>query len=353
MLDGDDPAVRELLTSSAGAFEDVAKDVKQRLSGLAGLANDGRGVDDSIAEIVDVLSSSRGGLDEEQVTHITEMLKEVRRYGEEAAKTPEKTKIYSVQEQLDAMAQRLFNPQVLKDLTDDLNYGRARGEQLSVDLTVVYDLKAQELPEDGTKIDVPGCIFRLRVLDASNGEMIANDFQMSHVLLKERDPKVSAQRFSIWLKGAIKNAKLGARKEWLGQFVEGDSEKEKEGVLTLGLMENPMRTADWLDTFYSRTVLKWKRAEVARALQGATSPIKTDALEIFSQEADRQGIVHDSVAKEAMVTEIVTLRRQLPVWDRTKVVLNLATQRVTRSVGKPRELTIAQYAAELRRKAGA
>ena len=183
--------------------------------------------------------------------------------------------------------------------------------------------------------------------------MIANDFQMSHVLLKEREPKVSADRFSIWLKGAIKNAKLEARKEWLSRFVEGDSEKEKEGVLTLGLMENPMRTADWLDTFYSRTVLKWKRAEVARALQGATSPIKTDALEIFSQEADRQGIVHDSVAKEAMVTEIVTLRRQLPVWDRTKVVLNLATQRVTRSVGKPRELTIAQYAAELRRKAGA
>ncbi len=350
MVDGDDPETRELLTASAGAFQDVAKDVKLRLGGLTGLANEGRGADESVAEIIETLTNARGGIDDASILHVKELLEEIKQKGKEEKNEKITVEKVSVQEQLDAMAQRLFEPRVLQALLADLNYGRHPDEQLNVELQPVYDIKGQQLPASDTRIDIPGCILRFRVLDSGNREVVRNDFQMSHVLLEGRKPKFAADKFGIWLNGAIRNAKLESRKQWLEQFVSGDENKNREGTLILDTFGNQDKSNVWLDTFYHATVLKWRRAETARALQGATRPIKPEALDIFDEKYDREGISYDATARPETMREIIELHHRLPLWNRSRVSINLATQQVTRSNGKPKELTVAQYVAELRKK---
>lgn len=215
VFEGRAKTVRDRLNAGAGMFQDVAQDVRSKLQGIP---------------------------------------------REELNKAAE----YSVSDQLNAMAEKLLSSEAFKSFIYNLNVGRSASEKLTVGLGVIYGPKVEKSVSESS-IDVPGFALRLRIVDKNKREVGNEDFQMSHVLLTNKSPAIAADIFQRWTGGACNRLEAKFKKQWLTEhFISGDAQKAQEGIFrSSGSQE---RDEAWLDNFYTRTLLAWKRAEVARGL---------------------------------------------------------------------------------------
>ncbi len=248
VLDGDVASLRDELSVGAGIFNDVAHDVRRRLQGVP-----------------------REGIVQD--------------------------KTFSVEVQLNEIAKQFYASSRYKRLVTDLQREWGTEGALQPDLLLVYSKKAKRALDGSSEVDVPGFSLRVRLLKP-NGEELrldddgkeikvtedtradAQDFQMSKQLLTNSDPMRSAGSFIAWASGSLKNLRTKATKNWLREkYLQGDRNRRKESQFQLPSSREEAK--QWLDNFYTRKALAYKRADRARVLLQKDSIVNEDLEEDF------------------------------------------------------------------------
>jgi hypothetical protein len=214
--------------------------------------------------------------------------------------TATKGESYLVSDQIDAMVNKVFRTKEYTRFLRMLNLGRAPAEQLSVDFKVVYDIKMDQTAE--SDVEIPGFSLRLQVRDKKGNVLGYEDFQMSHVLMKNRDPLSSAVTFDRWVGGSMFRQEASFRKEWLKKhYAQLDKTRDKDGVFKAsGSYEQDKAR---IEKFYKEYPLRWKQAREARTLINSFGKISSQDLDIFINPP--KNFVDDDLPKKEDVLRVV------------------------------------------------